>query len=585
MLNMSPGMPSLLRQVAIRVLPAAIFIMLLIWITVGHVSDRVFQAEIDAKLKQQAEDQAIFARTRLENLVTNVRDIAGNDLIVNGLIDLDADTNYLKPFIRSIAIDGLSGIPIALTDYRGRLIAGKQLTAWRQSDLAQWNEQVSQGQPVVALKDGALFIGVPVYIGQFIEGMLAVRFLPEQVHHLLNPVGVNGQIDLISIDEQAVADGQVWPSEAMNTSAQVELALPESNNLKLLSTIRAATVSNASLYFQWFMLIAFILDLVALICGIFAAVYLVIGPLNRFIDQLRNSQREKGIGLFDVDKGPLEIRLLAEAFNRFVSTEQKLLQEQSDQAERLKTALEREKELNGLQRQFVSMVCHEFRTPLAIIDGNAHRLLRRHQTMQPGRLEEALGKIRLSVTRLTDLMESVLSAARLESGTIKFEPESCDPAKMIQEVVSNHQEINPGYKLIVDLEQMPAHFTMDIKLMRQVVSNLLSNAIKYSPEDTHVWIEASSTDDGGLICSVRDEGVGIPAAELDRLFERFFRASTSTGIAGTGIGLHMVKALVALHCGNVDVKSEEGKGTTFSVYLPCRQYEMIESMPDKAAAA
>ncbi len=242
----------------------------------------------------------------------------------------------------------------------------------------------------------------------------------------------------------------------------------------------------------------------------------------------------------------------------------------SAQATDLRRALNAEKELSGRQRQFVSMVGHEFRTPLAIIDGNAQRILRRRDKITPDGLTSAVEKIRTAVVRLTELMESVLSAARLEAGAIKFEPRASSPKSMILEIAANHQEVNPRYKLMMDVDRLQDQFVMDDKLIRQVVSNLVSNAIKYSPEGSRVWISGAPTADGGLSISVRDEGVGIPASELDRVFERFFRASTSTGIAGTGIGLNMAKTLVEMHGGTVELASQEGQGTTFYIKLPCR---------------
>ena len=241
------------------------------------------------------------------------------------------------------------------------------------------------------------------------------------------------------------------------------------------------------------------------------------------------------------------------------------------QADELQRALDVEKELNGLQRQFVSMVCHEFRTPLAIIDGSAQRILRRGDRIEPDRLKGTLEKIRTSVLRLTDLMESVLSAARLEAGTIKFDPMPSAPRDIVLEIVANYQDLNQDHHLIVDIDALPELFLMDAKLIRQVISNLISNAIKYSPAGTRVWIDGGVSDDGGMTLSVRDEGVGIPPAEVQSLFERFFRASTSTGIAGTGIGLNMAKALVDMHGGTIDVTSEEGVGTEFSIYLPAQR--------------
>ncbi|MEM7043062.1 MAG: HAMP domain-containing sensor histidine kinase [Pseudomonadota bacterium] len=240
----------------------------------------------------------------------------------------------------------------------------------------------------------------------------------------------------------------------------------------------------------------------------------------------------------------------------------------SEQAEELQLALDAEKKLTGLQRQFVSMVCHEFRTPLAIIDGNAQRLIRRHDKITPEKRKNNLSKIRTAVIRLTDLMESVLSAARLEAGSISFNPAPCDLAVMIREVSDNHMDVNPSYKILVDVDQLPGSFFADIKLLRQVMSNLISNAIKYSPDAKRIWVSGRLTEEGEIKVDIRDEGVGIPEEELNKLFQRFFRASTSTGIAGTGIGLHLVKTLVDLHSGKMDVASTVGIGTTFSITLP-----------------
>lgn len=242
--------------------------------------------------------------------------------------------------------------------------------------------------------------------------------------------------------------------------------------------------------------------------------------------------------------------------------------ELDEQKERLARSLEKELELSGLQRQFVSMVCHEFRTPLAIIDGNAQRVTRRHDKITSDRLLGNIGKIRRAVVRLTDLVESVLDAAQIEAGNLKFEPRSCRLQGMIEGVCGSYRELNAGHQINHDAEQLPSDVYADIKLMRQVVSNLVSNACKYTPEGTTVWVRAAAIDDDRVAISVSDDGVGIPKSELDKLFDRFSRASTSTGIVGTGIGLHLAKTLVEMHGGSIKVDSVEGEGTTFSISLP-----------------
>lgn len=182
-------------------------------------------------------------------------------------------------------------------------------------------------------------------------------------------------------------------------------------------------------------------------------------------------------------------------------------------------------------------------------------------------------------------MASVLSAARLEAGSITFDPAPCELDSMIREVSENHMDVNPGHSILVDVDQLPDSFLADVKLLRQVVSNLISNAIKYSPEGERIWVSGSVTEEGRVKIDVRDEGIGIPRDELNKLFQRFFRASTSTGIAGTGIGLHLVKTLVDLHGGEVNVTSTVGVGTVFSIVLPESGSSGMEPSGFEVAAA
>ncbi len=238
------------------------------------------------------------------------------------------------------------------------------------------------------------------------------------------------------------------------------------------------------------------------------------------------------------------------------------------QAVELRSRLDRECELNGLQRQFVSMVSHEFRTPLAVIDAHAYRLQHRIEKMKPEALEKTIDTIRLSIRRLVDLIESVLSAAHLEEGKIKFDPARCDLAALVTEVCDNYAEINADHRLIVDIDKGLPPITADAKLLRQVLSNLISNAVKYSAAGSRVWVKSELSGGSEILVSVRDEGVGIPAEEQAKLFERFFRASTSVGIMGTGRGLHLAQHLATLHQGRIEVESEVDKGTTFYLRLP-----------------
>lgn len=238
-------------------------------------------------------------------------------------------------------------------------------------------------------------------------------------------------------------------------------------------------------------------------------------------------------------------------------------------AKELENALDREKELNEMQRQFVSMASHEFRTPLTIIDSSAQRLKRQAGN---GRLTAEVAnaradKIRAAVHRMAQLMESTLSAARLQDGKIKTEIMDCDLGKVVREVCARQQEVAKDHNITCYLSDFPDTIRADIGALEQVLTNLLSNAVKYAPEAPDIEVTATTESDC-VVIAVRDYGVGIDKDELDRVGERFFRAKTSTGIAGTGIGLNVVNALLELHAGSLDIQSEKGKGSTFTIRLP-----------------
>ncbi len=235
---------------------------------------------------------------------------------------------------------------------------------------------------------------------------------------------------------------------------------------------------------------------------------------------------------------------------------------------KLEQALSKEKELSTLQRQFVSTVSHEFRTPLAVIDANAYRMERKiGRGVEGTELLSGVSTIRSSVVHLTDLMEGMLTASRIEAGTIEVKPECCDIKALIHDVVGMQRQVTRGRNIVVDVDPLPDSVVCDPRLMRHVLSNLLSNAIKFSTEATTVWLNGRMADDA-IELSVKDEGVGIPKTEMARLFERFFRASTSEGIQGTGIGLHLVKQIVELHGGTISASSAPGEGSTFIIQLP-----------------
>jgi len=228
--------------------------------------------------------------------------------------------------------------------------------------------------------------------------------------------------------------------------------------------------------------------------------------------------------------------------------------------------LARERELAAMQRSFVSMASHQFRTPLAIIDINAQLIeLQRHAMV--GEATELSGRIRRTVRRMIRLIEAMLGAASAEEGKIALKKAPVDLAALVREACERAQEAAPDRLFDLDLAGLPRLVDCDANLIDQVLGNLVSNAVKYSGTD-HPVIVAGRLEGGEAVITVTDFGVGIAAEDQPLIFERFFRGRNAADIAGTGIGLTLARYIVDLHGGTIAVDSALGAGATFTVRLP-----------------
>jgi signal transduction histidine kinase len=238
-----------------------------------------------------------------------------------------------------------------------------------------------------------------------------------------------------------------------------------------------------------------------------------------------------------------------------------------DQAAALEGALDNERRLMAEQRDFVSMTSHEFRTPLTIIDGHAQRLIKTGDRLDPGDAAERGASIRRAVQRITNIMDSLLGASRVLDGQAVFHPGDLDPTALLRDACQAHRDATRGVDIVEEFTALPPAIHGDAKLLFHAFSNLISNAVKYSPLGSRIEV-AARQEAGWLIVQVLDHGIGIPARDRERLFERFFRGSNATGVAGTGVGLHLVAMVVGLHHGEVFAESLEGVGSRFVVRLP-----------------
>jgi len=234
----------------------------------------------------------------------------------------------------------------------------------------------------------------------------------------------------------------------------------------------------------------------------------------------------------------------------------------------LHRTLAREMELGQLRTNFVSMVSHEFRTPLGIIQSSAEILRDYFNRLEPAERGEQLHSIVKNTRRMAEMMEEILVLGRLDSGKMPFQPERVDLAAFCQRVVA---EIGADTEQRCPIElslpgQLP-EARADESLLSHVFTNLLLNSVKYSHPGCAIRF-ALQREGNRAVCVIRDEGIGIPAADQQWLFNPFQRGANVGDRPGTGLGLVLVKRCVELHGGTLAVASAVGQGTTVTVRLP-----------------
>jgi PAS domain S-box-containing protein len=235
---------------------------------------------------------------------------------------------------------------------------------------------------------------------------------------------------------------------------------------------------------------------------------------------------------------------------------------------KLKRALKKEKELNELKTKFLSLVSHEFKTPLSGIL-NASVLIGKYTTSEvQDKRDKHLLTIKNKVYYLNGILNDFLSIERLESGKVKYKLTNFKLSKVVNEVVYNaNMLLKSGQRINYPLNIDDLTIYQDEKIIELVLSNLLNNAIKYSPENTTIDFKIKLKSNQ-YIFEIQDQGIGIPFEDQKHIFERYFRAENALTNEGTGIGLNIVKGHLESLGGSIEFISVKDRGTTFTVKLP-----------------
>jgi signal transduction histidine kinase len=298
-------------------------------------------------------------------------------------------------------------------------------------------------------------------------------------------------------------------------------------------------------------------------------------------------QRAKISGPFGYILKPFEDREL------ITTIEIALSRHQAEAA--IRESLFKEQELHELKSRFVAVVSHEFRNPLNAILFSTELLQRYGEQLSGEKKETYLHRIQLSVKRMNQLLDDVLTISEQEAGTLKCQPQPLDLVQFCPDLIEelypsektpsriiftyqHHYPSELGQRRSVlgaetqaldppDLENITALPMLDGKLLRHILTNLLSNAIKYSPKGQSIYFDVTRAPEV-VVLKIRDQGIGIPDVDQVQLFSSFHRASNVSSIPGTGLGLSIVKQCVDLHRGKIFVMSQVNQGTTFIVTLP-----------------
>jgi PAS domain S-box-containing protein len=244
-----------------------------------------------------------------------------------------------------------------------------------------------------------------------------------------------------------------------------------------------------------------------------------------------------------------------------------ITQRKQAEAELLRT-LAREKELGQLRSKFVSMVSHEFRTPLAIIQSSAEILDDYKDQLEETERGSHLQSIRKNTRRMAALMEETLLIGSFEAGKMEFKPAQLELWTFVRRLV---EEVSSATNRRCPIEFLPGEMTANVqadeRLLRHIFTNLLTNAVKYSDAGQIVRFEITCAT-AELVCTIRDRGIGIPDADREWLFNAFHRGLNVGDRPGTGLGLVIVKRCVDLHGGKIEVDSKPGEGTSVTLRLP-----------------
>jgi PAS domain S-box-containing protein len=229
--------------------------------------------------------------------------------------------------------------------------------------------------------------------------------------------------------------------------------------------------------------------------------------------------------------------------------------------------VEMDSRLDQMQGDFLSLVSQELKNPLTAVLGFAQLLARPEIAEDAQKRARTVRALESRAQQMAAVVDDLLLASRIERGALHLRREPTDLATLVTETVSRFEQFQPKHRFLIDVDTRMGPVLADARRIEQALTNLLSNAVKYSVGTDEVRVSVLPVD-GFAVVAVTDKGDGIPLSDLERVFDRFYKGSSTKDEPGTGLGLYLVRMIAEAHGGNVSVASKPHKGSTFKLKLP-----------------
>ena len=615
--------------ILLRVLPVAALVLLAIWFTTRVIAERAVRREIDERLTIQAAQAAETTSRTLMTLIDTVRGLALNDLLVNGLIDTVYRSNYLPLFFQSLRIPGPTEARITLTDYRGRGIVSN-MTEMATFEQAPWLADVMEGREIVHLSHDELRIAMPILYSGLPEGVLVVEYGSRQVADILAISSQDGALAIFDSSGVVLFVSEHAPAELSSSDSATNIpgwivrhaALPQFPGLSLFSAEPIEKALAPQHRLDRYLLLAMMLDLLALFAGISLTAHFVTKPLSTFVRTISKIGRTSDLGSSVPEVGPSEFCSLAQSFNAMFEELQKTTVSR-DQLETL--VQERTRELEDAQQELVSNAfLNAFLTGMATNSGmvlhnigNAITPLNiQVEGLQAGQLKqfvvymrkcyqdlnEHAGELGEYVTEnprgrevfahLEKLIDALSDHDAEQSKTLTQMERTLahisDILTLQQAYGANRQEMKEYAdlnRLLEDairiqatqlerrdisikknLAEEPPNLLVDTNRLMQVVVNIIKNG--YEAIDAQEIANAEReirfrtfTDSAQVGFAIQDTGIGIEADKVESILEL-----GKSGKGSSGFGLYYCKMFVEANSGSLSISSPgKGEGTTITV--------------------